>query len=206
MICLESLNQSNPLNSQKHNWIRYLKPTPVNYLPLIASIAPAYLRRYAATLNLSRRFQDQEHHFHHLILRPNQRLKSWWPFGKPLAALDSTVKPNESISTWQQHLRLEQWSTQRPSTGLLDPHNECPKININHLDWVKLIRLRIGCFKPQLENGKKPSVPMWIRRETTASCIILGQYLSHIFPGNIEDLAQTTLFVCSWLAKTFLYI
>ena len=153
------------------------------------------------------------------------RLKSRWPFGKSLASLDSTVKPNKSISTWLRRLWLEQWSTLDPPIGLPDLQVECPKINISRLAWVKLNQLRtgIGRFKATLHSWRMERSPLCLGvgrfkatlhswrmersplclcasgEEQTASHIISGQCLSNLFHGTAEDLAQVTPSVCSWL-------
>ena len=62
-----------------------LKPTPVSHLPVLAGIAPASLRRDAATLTLARKAQKYDWHILHkatITWAPPGRLKSRHPYNK----------------------------------------------------------------------------------------------------------------------------
>ena len=83
-----------------------LKPTPTQYLPSLADIVPASVRRNAATLALT--YALMEHFNNNLVrLKTRPRLKSRRPFAQSAIELTESVAGHESTAPWTQHQWLE---------------------------------------------------------------------------------------------------
>ena len=84
------------INSSLRTISGCLKPTPVLQLPVLAGIAPAGLRRKAATLALARKAVKHDWHIRHNTTEnevPPCRLKSRKPYNKEAQELDAECHP-----------------------------------------------------------------------------------------------------------------
>ena len=89
-----------------------LKPTPVFHLPVLAGIAPAGLRRKAATLALAWKAVNHDWHMLHDTTKnevPPCRLKSRKPYNKEVQEMLSVFDEDQSkdawiAATWKQEL------------------------------------------------------------------------------------------------------
>ena len=135
-----------------------LTPTPVPYLPTLAGIAPAALRREAATLALARK--AQKHHWHILhnttttALPPN-RLKSRHPFNKAAQELLRSVPEDLSTEAWLAEAWKQEWESAGPSRvhhHIHDPGGGLKGEDLPRRQWTLLNRLRtgVGRFKASL--------------------------------------------------------
>jgi len=83
-----------------------LRPTPADYLPILAGIQPAEFRHSGATLSLGRRAMEPRHLLHSALTRPSsaaaQRLKSRHPFVTAAQQLNSFSDSN--------NMRAAQWA------------------------------------------------------------------------------------------------
>ena len=129
-----------------------LRPTPTDYLPILASIQPAELRRRGATLSLANRATLNPDHILHeqLVGKENAhhaRLKSRRPF-VPAAQklLDSLTESDIRAAQWMDYV----WNMEcLKSASML--HAFIPRASSKPLgmglprtSWVKLNRLRTG--------------------------------------------------------------
>ncbi|KAJ8393080.1 hypothetical protein AAFF_G00067630 [Aldrovandia affinis] len=95
-----------------------LKPTPVSYLPVLAGIAPASLRRDAATLALARKAQKYDWHILHKATTapaPPFRLKSRHPYNKVAQEMLQSIPEDLSRDAWLAASWKQMWETAGPS-------------------------------------------------------------------------------------------
>ena len=98
------------INSALRTITGCLKPTPTQYLPILAGIAPASVRRNTATLRLALKYALTEHFNNNLAcLKARPRLKSRRPFAQSAIELMESFAGHESITQWTQHQWLEEW-------------------------------------------------------------------------------------------------
>ena len=79
-----------------------LKPTPTQYLPVLAGIAPASVRGNAATLRLALKYALTEHFKNLVRLKTRPRLKSRRLFAPPAIELMESFAGHGSIAQWTQ--------------------------------------------------------------------------------------------------------
>jgi len=176
------------INSTLWTIIRCLKLTPIHYLPTIAGIPPASLRRDAASLRLAKRYQDENHHLHYLLHQASSRLTARWPFNRSLALLNSTIKPDESTSSWLERTWTGELSSKDSLPEVPDPQAECLKIDLSRA-WATLNRLRTGTgrFRATLYRwnmANDPLCPYGLGEEQSANHILQERCLLHRFPGT----------------------
>ena len=125
-----------------------LKPTPVFYLPALAGIAPAGLRREAATLVLARK--AKKHHWHILhnttttALPPN-RLKSRQPYSKAAQDLLGSIPEDQSTEAWLAAAWKREWESAGPTRThgyIQDPGGGTRGEELPRRQWTLLNRLR----------------------------------------------------------------
>ena len=91
------------LNSTMRTIYGCLKPTPVLQLPVLAGIAPAGLRRKAATLTLARKPVKHDLHILPDTTKnevPPCRLKSRKPYNKEAQEMLSVIPEDRSKDAW----------------------------------------------------------------------------------------------------------
>ena len=137
-----------------------LKPTPVSLLPVLAGIAPAGLRREAATLALARKAQKYDWHIlHHTTITPAppNRLKSRHPYN--IAAQEMLNSTSEDISrdAWLAAAWKQEWESAGPSRihrYIWDPGDgTIGGDDLPRRQWTTLNRLRtgVGRFKTSMK-------------------------------------------------------
>ena len=95
-----------------------LKPTPVFQLPLLAGIAPAGLRRKAATLALARKVVRHDWHILHDTTKnevPPCRLKSCKPYNKEAQEMLSVIPGDRSKDAWIAATWKQEWEASGPT-------------------------------------------------------------------------------------------
>jgi len=100
----------------------YLRPTPADNLPILASIQPAEVRRNGTTLSLGRRAMEPRHLLHSALTRPSSadaRLKSRHPF-VPAAKQFISFSENNNIRV--AHGAVHQWNAEWAEKLLMTPH------------------------------------------------------------------------------------
>ena len=134
-----------------------LRPTPTDYLPVLAGIQPAELRRLGATLSLAYRGSLDPGHILHELLAGSlhcyrERLKSRRPF------VPAARKLLQDLT--ELDIRAAQWTDFKWSTE----YSECSSdfrafiprtstrpmgMGLPRSSWVRLNRLRagVGCFQ-----------------------------------------------------------
>ena len=136
-----------------------LKPTPVSYLPVLAGIAPAHLRREAATLKLARKAQINNWHILHtatMDTKPPNRLKSRHPYNKAAQELLRSIPEDLSTSAWLATTWKQEWESAEPSRMhryIWDPGAGVEGEDLPRRQWTLLNRLRtgVGCFKTAMK-------------------------------------------------------
>ena len=128
-----------------------LKSTPVPLLPVLAGIAPAGLRREAATLVLARKARTHDWHILHnttITPAPPSRLKSRHPYNKAAQEILNTTPEDISRDSWLAAAWKQEWESAGPSRMhryIWDPGgraiggDELPR-----RQWTTLNRLRTG--------------------------------------------------------------
>ena len=95
-----------------------LKPTPVLQLPVLTGIAPAGLRRTAATLALARKAVKHDWHILHGTTKnevPPCRLKSRKPYNKEAQEMLSVIPEDRSKDAWLAAKWKQEWETSGPT-------------------------------------------------------------------------------------------
>ena len=107
------------ITSTNYNVLRIvigcLRPTPADYLPILAGIQPAELRHSGATLSLGRRAMEPRHLLHSALTRPSsaaaQCLKSRHPFVTAAQQLISFSDNNNiRAAQWADHQWNAEWA------------------------------------------------------------------------------------------------
>ena len=129
-----------------------LRPTPTDYLPILAGIQPAELRRRGATLSLANRATLNPDHILHEQLVGKQkahqgRLKSRRPF-VPAAQklLDSLTESDIRAAQWMDYVWNMEYLKSASRLHAFIPRAS-PKplgIGLPRTSWVKLNRVRTG--------------------------------------------------------------
>ncbi|KAL7881731.1 hypothetical protein AOLI_G00085790 [Acnodon oligacanthus] len=150
-----------------------LKPTPASYLPVLAGIAPASLRREATTLTLARNAQKHDWHILHkatITSAPPGRLKSRHPYNKAAQEVPQPIPEDLSrdawlAATWKQMLDAG-WSSRLPQY-IRDPGGGVKGEDLPRHLWTLLNRLRtgVGRFKSVITEEVGPvgqcSIRVW---------------------------------------------
>ena len=128
------------------------RPTPTDYLPILAGIQPAELRRRGATLSLANRATLNPAHILHeqLVGKQNAhqgRLKSRRPF-VPAAQklLDSLTESDIRAAQWMDYVwNLKYLKSASRLHGFIPRASPKPLgMGLPRTSWVKLNRLRTG--------------------------------------------------------------
>lgn len=191
-----------------------LKPTPVSYLPVLAGIAPASLRRDAATLTLARKAQKYDWHILHKATTtpaPPGRLKSRRPFNKTAQEMLQTVSEDLSRDAWLAASWKQSWETARPSRiqqFIRDPGGSVQGEDLPRHLWTSLNRLctGVGRFKSSLKKWglTDSAVCECGEPEQTAEHIITGCPL--FSPPSVSGLFDLDPETRVWLHDTELAI
>ena len=139
-----------------------LRPTPTDYLPVLAGIQPAELRRLGATLSLAYRGSlDPDHILYELLAGSpdghRERLKSRRPF---VLAARKLLQDLTELD-----IRVAQWTDFKWSTEYLECSSDLrafiPRASTRPMgmglprsSWVRLNRLRagVGCLQSFMHN------------------------------------------------------
>ena len=129
-----------------------LRPTPTDYLPVLAGIQPAELRRLGATLSLAHRGSlDPGHILHELLARSpdgyRERLKSRLPF-VPAARklLQDLTELDIRAAQWTDFKWSSEYSECSSDLRAFIPRTSTRPMGMGlpRSSWVKLNRLRAG--------------------------------------------------------------
>ena len=161
-----------------------LKPTPVSYLPVLAGIAPASLRRDAATLTLARKAQENDWHILHKATTtpaPTGRLKSRRPFSKSAQAMLQSIPRDMSRDAWLATAWKKSWDTAEPSRMqryIRDPAGGVKGDDLPRHQWTSLNRLRCGVGR------FKSCMRKWgLTNSSACECGEIEQTAEHIITG-----------------------
>lgn len=127
-----------------------LNSTPVYHLPTLAGIAPAGLRREAATLALARKAQRCNWHILHnttTTALPPHRLKSRHPYNKAAQDLLRSIPEDLSTEEWLAAAWKQEWESAGPSRihrYIFDPGGGLEGEDLPRRQWTLLNRLRTG--------------------------------------------------------------
>ena len=136
-----------------------LKPTPVFYLPVLAGIAPAGLRREAATLALARKAQEHSWHLLHettTMATPPSRLKSRHPYNQAAQEMLISIPEDLTTKAWLAAAWKQEWESAgqtRLHHYIQDPGGGVEGEDLPRRQWTLLNRLRtgVGCFKASMK-------------------------------------------------------
>ena len=171
------------LNDTMRIITRCLKPTPIEYLPVLAGIPPPHLRREELTHKFANKVVAAEHHpLHSRILNcslPRQRLPSRQPF----------IRHAKSLVGSEQFNILDEWNNVDRSTahsrladfGMSPASSLPPGSDLPRKVWTVLNCLRsgVGCFNSCLSRwGLKPS--------PSCSCGTSKQTADHIIVCSLH--------------------
>ena len=188
-----------------------LRPTPTDYLPVLAGIQPAELRRLGATLSLAYRGSlDPGHILYELLAESTHgyrgRLKSRRPF---VPAARKLLQDPTDLD-----IRAAQWTDFKWSTEYLECSSDLrafiPRTSTRPMgmglprsSWVRLNRLRagVGCFQSFMHKwGLAPTSNCECgAAEQTAEHIILTCPV-HRAPTGIRGLTVLDVDTRCWLS------
>ena len=129
-----------------------LRPTPTDYLPILAGIQPAELRRRGATLSLANRATLNPDHILHeqLVGKQNAhqgRLKSRRPFvSAAQKLLDSLTESDIRAAQWMDYVWNMEYLKSASRLHAFIPRASSKPLGMGlpRTSWVKLNRLRTG--------------------------------------------------------------
>ena len=125
--------------------------TSVFQLPVLAGIAPAGLRRKAATLALARKAVKHDWHILHDTTKnevPPCRLKSRKPYNKEAQEMLSVIPKDRSKDTWKQ-----EWETSGPTRVhryVSDPGEGVKGEDLSRKLWTTM-RTGVGRYKASMK-------------------------------------------------------
>lgn len=193
----------NKVDTQLHETMRIITgtidSTPLEWLPVLANIAPPEIRRKAA---LQREWQkmsrDETHPIHQdLINVPNgSRLKSRFPLWKE-SFFDQTSTYDASAD-WKR-----QWNSSNVTNHSLvtDPTKKLAGFDLDRKTWKTINRIRTGHGR----TGQMLS--RWNNTSPECDCGANSQTMEHIvnvcplrcFSGGITELHELTSEAVDWL-------
>ena len=138
------------INSSLRTISGCLKPTPVFQLPVLAGIAPAGLRRKAATLALARKAVKHDWHILHDTTKnevPPCRLKSRKPCNKEAQEMLCVIPVDRSKDAWIEATWKQEWEASGPTrvhSYVSDPGEGVKGEDLSRKQWTTLNRLRTG--------------------------------------------------------------
>ncbi|KAJ8401557.1 hypothetical protein AAFF_G00378740 [Aldrovandia affinis] len=124
-----------------------LKPTPVSYLPVLAGITPASLRRDAATLTLARKAQKYDWHILNKATTtpaPPCRLKSRHPYNKAAQEMLQSIPEDLSRDAWLAASWKQTWETAGPSCILRYIRDPGDGSNLGGAQWEERLWVYTG--------------------------------------------------------------
>ena len=176
-----------------------LLPTPTDYLPILAGIQPAELRRRGATLSLANRATlNPDHILHEQLVRKQNahqgRLKSRRPF-VPAAQnlLDSLTESDIRAEQWMDYVWNMEYLKSASRLHAFIPR-AIPKplaMGLSRTSWVKLNRLRTGVerFHSYMYKwGAAPSPNCECGASEQTADHIISTCLLHRAPKGIQGL------------------
>ena len=168
-----------------HN--RVLRPAQVDQHPVLAEIAPPYLRREAATLVSGRRACQHDHLLHDVIENSTHRKR--FKSRRPL--------------THHAH-QLESWAstTTRLHKYMPTPSNSGQGVGLSRRAWTRLNRLRTGVGRfgaNMLRWGLSTSDCCDCGAEQTAEHITSGRCPIYRPPEGIHGLTELDVMTRTWL-------
>ena len=138
------------INSSLRTISGCLNPTPVFQLSVLAGIAPAGLRRKAATLALAWKAVKHDWHILHDTTKnevPPCRLKSRKPYNKEAQEMLSVIPEDRSKDAWIAATWKQEWEASGPirvHRYVSDPGEGVKGEDLNRKQWTTLNRLRTG--------------------------------------------------------------
>ena len=191
-----------------------LKPTPVSYLPVLAGIPPASLRREAATLTLARKAQKHDWHILHETTTkavPPSRLKSRHPYNRTAQGMLGSIPEDMSARTWLATAWRREWESAEPTSmhhHILDPGDGVEGEHLPRRQWTLLNRLRTGVGR-----FKTPMKKWGLADSAVCECGEPEQTAEHIIttcplyrPPSEAGLFQVGPETRAWLSNTELDI
>ena len=145
-----------------------LKPTSVFLHPVLAGIAPAGLRRKAATLDLARKAVKHDWHILHDSTNnevPPCRLKSRKPYNKEAQEMLSVIPEDWSKDAWIAATWTQEWEASGPirvHRHVSDPGEDVKGEYLSGKHWTTLNRLRTGVGR------YKASMKKWGQADSAA--------------------------------------
>jgi len=201
------------MNSALRTITGCLKPTPTQYLLILAGIVPAAVRRNAASLRLTLKFALTEHFNNNLVrLKARPRLKSQRPFAQSAIEPMESFAGHKSIAQWTQHQWLEEWKKSGVSPHSLPPPKVGnPDLGPSRSAWCKLNHFRtpVGRFPESLHPYKMaldPWCPSCSGEAQTAEHILSGRCHSFQMSGANADLASPITVLCAWFEENDLAV
>ena len=191
-----------------------VKPTPVFQLPVLAGIAPAGLRRKAATLALARKAVKHDWHIIHDTTKnevPPCRLKSRKPYNKEAQEMLSVIPEDRSKDAWIAATWKQEWEAIGPTRVhryVSDPGEGVKGEDLSRKHWTTLNRLRTGVGR------YKASMKKWGLADSAAcECGEPEQTADHIInscplhrPPSEAGIFEVGPLTRAWLQQTELTI
>ena len=191
-----------------------LKPTPVFQLPVLAGIAPAGLRRKAATLALARKAVKHDWHILYDTTKnevPPSRLKSRKPYNKEAQEMLCVIPEDRSKDCWIAATWKQEWEASGPTRlrrHILDPGEGVKGEELSRKHWTTLNRLRTGVGR------NRASMKKWGLADSAAcECGDPEQTADHIInscplhrPPSEAGLVEVGPLTRAWLQQTELTI
>ena len=138
------------INSSLRTICGCIKPTPVFQLPVLAGIAPAGLRRKAATLALARKAVKHDWYILHDTTKNEvtpRRLNSRVPYNKEAHEMISVIPGDRSKYSWIAATWKQEWEASGPTRvhrHVSDPGEGVKGEDLSRKHWTTLNRLRTG--------------------------------------------------------------
>ena len=176
-----------------------LRPTPTDYLPILAGIQPAELRRRGATLSLANRATLNPDHILHeqLVEKQNAhqgRLKSRRPFVPATQKLlDSLTQSDIRAAQWMDYvLNMELLKSASRLYAFIPRASSKPLgMGLPRTSWVKLNRLRTGVGRlhsSMYKRGVAPSPNCECDASEQTAVHIISTCPPHRAPKGIQGL------------------
>ena len=179
-----------------------LRPTKAEYLPVLAGIMPADLRRLEAARFLALKATAQENHLLHqkmdcLQNPPKHRLKSRRPFTSLANKL--SINHFNPLVTWRQR-----WDsvTKAPWANMLAEAKVPPEAHLPRKEWVTLNRIKAGVGRNRQHMkkwGLSPSAKCDCSAASQTMEYLMTECDLHQPPTNLEDLSNRAFL--EWLGR-----